>query len=92
MADFWVNGIVSQRDKLPYIQLSNEEGMIAQLSMNEARQVAHDILVMTSRAEADAMIHKFFSAKNLPAEAGAAIMTDFRDFRAKLDDEEIQRG
>jgi hypothetical protein len=28
MAHFWVNGIVSSRDKQPYIQLSNEKGMI----------------------------------------------------------------
>ena len=41
MADFWVNGIVAQRDKQPYIQLSNEKGMIAQLTMAQARQVAH---------------------------------------------------
>jgi len=36
MADFWVNGIVSQRDKQPYIQLSNEKGMIAHLTMSQA--------------------------------------------------------
>jgi len=87
---FWVNGIVSHRDKQPYIQLSNEKGMIGQFSMSEARQVAHDILTMCARTEADAMIHQFFSEKGFPDGAGAAIMTDFREFRAKLDDERIE--
>jgi hypothetical protein len=89
MADFWVNGIVAQRDKQPYIQLSNEKGMIAQLTMAQARQVAHDILVMASRTEADAMILKFFDKEDFPNNAGSLIMIDFREFRAKLDDEAI---
>lgn len=33
MADFSVNGIVSSRRKQPSVQPSNENGMIAQLSM-----------------------------------------------------------
>lgn len=89
MANFWVNGIVAQRNIEPYIQLSNEKGMIAQMSMGEARQVAHDILVMCSRTEADAMIYKFFKKSELPMEAAAAMMQMFRDFRAELDDEEV---
>jgi hypothetical protein len=90
VANFWVNGIVSTRDQKPYIQLSNEKGMIGQLSMNEARQVAQDILVMASRCEADAMILKFFSQFELPAAAAAGMLTEFRDFRAALDDEKIE--
>lgn len=89
MANFWVNGIVAARDRKPYIQLSNEKGIIAQMSMGEARQVAHDILVMCSRTEADAMILRFFDAEEFPEQAGPAIMSSFRDFRAELDDEEI---
>lgn len=90
MAEFWVNGIVSQRDRQPYIQLSNENGMISQLTMAQARQVAQDILVMASRTEADAMVLKFFNAEELPEQAGAVFMHQFRDFRAKLDDEAIE--
>jgi hypothetical protein len=89
MADFWVNGVVAARDKQPYIQLSNEKGILAQMSMAEARQVAHDILVMCSRTEADAMILKFFDKEEFPKNAGPLIMMDFRDFRAALDDEAI---
>ena len=69
MSDIWVNGVVAVRDGNPYIQLSNEKGMIAQLSMSEARQIANDIVVMASRTEADAMIVKFFASKGLPSEA-----------------------
>lgn len=66
MSDFWVNGIVSSRDKQPYVQLSNEKGMIAQLSMGQARKIAMDILVMCSRTEMDAMLHRFMSATTAP--------------------------
>lgn len=84
MSDFWVNGIVSGRDHQPYIQLANEKGMIAQLTMSEARKIAHDILVMASRTEADAMIVKFFKKLDYPA-AGAGMLIEFRDFRHELD-------
>jgi hypothetical protein len=90
MADFWVNGIVSNRDKQPYIQLSNEKGMIAQLSMVQARQIAMDILVMASRTECDAMVLKFFSKFELPEQAAGAMLVEFRDFRAALDDEKLE--
>lgn len=91
MGAFWVNGIVAQRDKQPYIQLSNEKGMICQLSMGEARNVAHDILTMCARTEADAMVLKFFDKSQFPEAAGAAIMTEFRDFRAELDQQVVDR-
>lgn len=64
MSNFWVNGIVAMRDGLPYLQLSNENGIICQLSMSEARQIAQDMLVMASRTEMDAMVVKFFSEKD----------------------------
>ena len=91
MSDFWVNGIVSHRDGKPYIQLSNEKGMIAQLSMSETRQVAMDMLVMASRTECDAMVFKFFSKFELPEQAAAQMMREFRDFRAELDDDKATR-
>jgi hypothetical protein len=92
MADFWVNGIVAIRNKQPYIQLSNEKGMIAQLSMSEARQIANDILLMASRTEADAMIFRFFEARELPNEASALLMNEFRDYRMQLDQDKAQRS
>ena len=92
MADFWVNGIVSNRDKQPYIQLSNEKGMIAQLSMGQARKIAHDILVMCSRCEADAMVIKFFNNFELPSAAADQMLVEFRDFRAQLDQEVVEGG
>lgn len=92
MANFWVNGIVSVRDGNPYIQLSNEKGMIAQLSMSETRQIAMDMLVMAARTEADAMIVKFFADKGLPSEAASLLLVEFRDFRADLDAEKAERS
>ncbi len=35
------------------------------------------------------MIHKFFAKQEYPPAAGAALMVEFRDFRAALDDEAI---
>ena len=90
MSDFWVNGIVSQRDKQPYIQLSNEKGMIAQLTVGQARTIAQDILVMASRCEADAMLIKFFEREEFPAGASSALLVQFREFRAGLDDDQIE--
>lgn len=92
MADFWVNGIVAVRDGKPYIQLANEKGMIAQLSMSEVRQIAMDMLVMASRTEADAMIHKFFAKEEFPQDAANALMMAFRDYRAELDAEKAERS
>lgn len=89
---FWVNGIVAVRDKKPYIQLSNDNGMIAQFSMSEARQVAMDILQMAGRTEADAMILKFFKKAEFPMGAAEALMQEFRDFRAELDSEIADRS
>ena len=92
MANFWVNGIVAMRDKKPYIQLSNEKGVIAQLSMSETRQIAMDMLAMAARTEADAMILKFFEKSEFPVGAAAALMQEFRDFRAELDADPAMRS
>jgi len=89
---FWVNGIVAARNKKPYIQLSTEKGILVQLSMSEARQVAMDILQMAGRTEADAMVLKFFDRSEFPEEAAAALMQEFRDFRAELDKEIPKRA
>lgn len=88
---FWVNGVVAVRNKKPYVQVSTEKGMVAQFSMSEARQVAMDILQMAARTEADAMILKFFEKSEFPSGAAAALMQEFRDFRAGLDQEIAER-
>lgn len=86
----FVTGIVSGRDKQPYVQLLNDKGVMVQLSMAQARQVALDILIQASRAEADAMIYTFFDKKDFPKGAAAALMVDFREYRAGLDDEHVE--
>lgn len=90
MADFWVNGIVSSRDQQPYVQLSNEKGMIAQLSMAQARKIAMDILVMSSRTEMDAMLHRFMREELENENAANHMMLCFRDYRAELDQEKVE--
>ncbi len=83
----WVNGIVAARDKMPYIILSKGMEQVAQMSMAQARNLANDLLLMASRTEADSMLLKFFTKQDYPDGAGAALMVEFRDFRAGLDSE-----
>jgi hypothetical protein len=88
-----VSGIVARRDMQPYVQILNEDGiMLGQLTIAQAHSVARDLVVMAARTEADAMICKFFQAKEFPEGAADAILVDFRDFRHQLDVEPVERG
>jgi hypothetical protein len=80
----FVDGIVAQRDKEPYVRLTVGSGG-AQLTIAEAHKIATDILTMAARTEADAMILRFFSKAEFPDGAAAAIMLDFRTFRLEQD-------
>ena len=86
-----VEGLVAARDKQPYVQLFKGRKPIAQLTVAQARNFASDILTMCARTEADAMIYKFFSDRQLPDGAAGAIMQDFREFRLALDSELVER-
>ena len=83
-----VEGIVSRRDGEPYINIFLH-GMTAQMSMSEARNFARDIEKLCARTEADAMIHRFFAEMEYPEGAGVAVMLAFREFRSRLDAEEV---
>lgn len=86
---FWVQGIVAARNGKPYVQLSNDKGMIGQFTIAETRNVAFDLLRAASYAEADAMILQFFESEELPKGAAQALLVQFRDFRHTLDTEKI---
>jgi hypothetical protein len=87
---FWVNAIVAARNNQPYVQLANDKGMIGQFTVAEARNIANDLYLAASRAEADAMIFKFFTEQELPMGAAAAVMKEFRDFRHALDMQKVE--
>jgi len=89
---FWVAGIVAARNGLPYVQLANDDRMIAQVTIAQARNIAHDLLSAAHNAEADAMIVKFFSKMEFPDGALAALMQEFRDFRHQLESEKVETG
>jgi hypothetical protein len=89
---FWVNAIVAMRNHQPYVQLSNDKGMIGQFTLAEARSIAQDLLITASRAEADAMIWKFFHENDLTDQLAVALMQDFRDFRHTLDMEPVEKS
>ena len=81
---FLISGVVAHRDKRPYIHM-DINGRLHQLSVSQARNIASNILLACSMAEADAMILRFFQKKEFPEGAAAAIMVDFREFRNELD-------
>ena len=85
MPDISVNGIVAARNQEPYVQLTKDGQMVLQMTVSEARKIAADILLTASRAEADAMIIRFFAEHDFPKEAAAALLVSFRDFRLGLD-------
>lgn len=89
---FWVNSIVAARNQMPYVQLSNDKGMIGQFTVAEARSIAADLQLAAARAEADAMIIKFFDKADFPSGAAAALMMEFRDFRHGLDMEIVEKS
>lgn len=88
--DISVNAIVAHRNKEPYVQLTLDGKMVLQMNMSEARKIANDFYLAASRAEADAMLLRFFAARELPEQAGAMLMMEFRDFRLGLDLDEAE--
>lgn len=94
MAGIFVNGIVSGKTKEPMIQLSNENGMIAQLDAQDAIKFGMDLIRMAEMTKADALIVKwteeFFPADKATV-AGAQLMHAFREYRQKLEEESAQR-
>ena len=85
-----VSGIVAARNGIPYVQIATDQRMVAQLTVQEARNVAHDILGAAHNAEADAMIVRFFRRNDFPDTALGALMTDFRQFRHELEMEKVE--
>lgn len=86
-----VDGIVSGRDLQPVVRLMADNKQVAGLSPAMARNVAMDIMQHAARAEADAMIYKFFAKSNYPEGAAVALMMEFRKFRQELDSETVDR-
>ena len=90
-AGVMVNGIVSHRDKMPYIQLANDRGLVGQLSVAQARKIAMDILTMAYRTEMDAMLLKFMEEKvGAPHQIVGEAMMLFREFRHNSDMEVVE--
>lgn len=85
----FVDGIVAVRDNEPYVRLT-VNGEKAQLSVAEAHKIAVDLLKVSSRTEADAMILSFFTNQGFPPGAGAALMQEFRWFRERQDNKAVK--
>lgn len=82
----FVDGIVSGRNREPYVRLV-VNGEKAQLSVAEAHKIALDLLKISARTEADAMVLSFFTHMDFPEGAAAAIMQEFRYFRQRQDEQ-----
>jgi hypothetical protein len=85
-----VDSIVSSRDFMPAVRLFSNGEVAGVMSTAMARSVAMDIMRQAARAEADAMIWRFFSKMEYPDGAAAALMIEFRKFRMELDSEPVR--
>jgi hypothetical protein len=85
MPNVLIDSIVAASNKEPYVRLVIDNNPVLQLTMSQARKLAKDFYLAASRAEADAMILRFFAAHDLPEQAAGALLVDFRDFRLGLD-------
>lgn len=85
----YVDGIVAARNKEPFVRII-VNGEQAQLTIAEAHKIATDMLKVAARTEADAMVLRFFSDNQFPPGAGPAIMQEFRYFRQRQDDKEVE--
>jgi hypothetical protein len=85
----FVDGIVAQRNHEPYVRLV-VNGEAAQLSIAEAHKIAHDLLIIAARTEADAVVLGFFSDQKFPTGAAAAVMQQFRFFRLRQDEKPVE--
>lgn len=86
---FAVEGGVTNPEKNPIIVVTIE-GHRAFLSVAKARKIAADIVQQAARAEADAMIYKFFDTQKFPLAAAQDLMYRFRVFRHELDSEQVE--
>ena len=87
----FVDGIVAARDGEPYVRLV-VNGEKAQLSVAEAHKIAVDLLKISARTEADAMLFRFFDKQQYPSGAAAALMHEFRYFRQLQDDKLVEQS
>lgn len=85
----FVDGIVSSRDQEPYVRLI-VNGEKAQLTIAEAHKIALDVLKISARTEADAMVFRFFEDQQFPKGAAAAIMNEFRYYRQRQDEKAVE--
>jgi hypothetical protein len=83
---------IERKSKDPIIVLELGGKTFAAMTVAQAHNFANDIVVSCARAEADAMIHGFFSKQQYPEGAADALMVEFRDFRARLDAEMVERS
>lgn len=87
---FSVDALVSHRTREPIVQISTHRlGKVAQLSVAQARKIAGDIVQAAARAEADAMLVKWFNTNGFPEAGLSALLVEFREFRRRLDEEPV---
>lgn len=96
-SSIWVNGVVAARDHSPQIQLSNDNGILAQFDAEDAIKFAMDIIKMAEATMADALLIKWADVymgpkdKEMALKMGASLMEMFRDYRAQMEEESRKR-
>jgi hypothetical protein len=87
----FVDGIVAARNGEPYVRLT-VNGEKVQLTIAEAHKIAVDLLKSSARTEADAMLFRFFENQKFPRETAGALMMEFRYFRQRQDEKEVEQS
>lgn len=89
MPDISLAGIVARATGEPCVHLKIDGKLIAQLTVTEARSIGSDLMLCASRAEADAMLVRFWKSElgnnDLSEKALYSLLIQFRDFRLGLD-------
>jgi hypothetical protein len=83
---------IERATKEPVVVFDVGDQRIAGMSVAQARHIAADIVQACARAEADAMIFRFFEEQEYPEGAANALMLEFRNFRRALDSELVERS
>lgn len=78
--------MVSSRNREPYVRMAVNGDLenAIQLNVVAARQISAQLIEAASAAEADALVFRFFSSRELPDEAIAMLIYDFRRYRIEF--------
>ena len=81
---FWVTSLYGYKSKEPRVNFAMSGGEMVQMSPEEARSLALNLLSCADAAESDGFVVEFLRDKvRIDERASAGILNDFREWREK---------